>query len=122
MDFIVALPLTQKKNDVVLVIVDWLTKTAHLIAMENTWTMDRLAWEYLKEIVRLHEFLGSIVSDQDTGFQSSFWQKLQEAFKTLLHFNTAFHPTIDGQTKRTIQTLEHMLRTCALDFKNAWNK
>jgi len=38
----------------------------------------------------------------------------------LLCFSTAFHPTIDGQTERTIQTLEDMLRACALDFKGAW--
>jgi len=62
------------------------------------------------------------VSDPDTRFQLDFWQELQEAFGTLLYFSTAFHPVTNGQTERTIQTLEDMLRACALDFKSAWDE
>jgi len=102
MDFIMSLPLTQRKNNAIWVIVDRLTKAAHFIAMRNTWTLDQLARAYLEEIVWLHEVPSSIVSDQDTRFQSRFWQKLQEAFETLLCFSTAFHPAMDGQTERTI--------------------
>jgi len=63
-----------------------------------------------------------MVSDWDNRFQSDFWQKLQEAFEMLLRFSTAFHPATDGQTERTIQALEDMLRACTLDFKKAWDK
>ena len=73
-------------------------------------------------MVRLHGVPSSIVSDRDTWFQSGLWQKLQEAFRTLLCFSTAFHPATDGQTEHTIQTLEDMLRACALDFKSAWDE
>ena len=38
-----------------------------------------------------------------------------------LQFNTSFHPQTDGQSERTIQTLEDMLRACTLDFKGAWD-
>jgi len=62
------------------------------------------------------------MSDQDTRFQSNFWQKLQEAFVMLLCFSTVFHLATDGQTERTIQNREYMLRACALDFKKAWDK
>jgi len=72
--------------------------------------------------VRLHRVPSSIVSNQYTRFQSGFWQKLQEAFWTLLHFSTAFHPAMDGQTECTIHTLEDMLRACALDFKKVWDE
>ena len=41
---------------------------------------------------------------------------------TTLHFSTAFHPQTDGQSKRTIQTLEDMLRACVLEFKDSWVK
>jgi len=107
------LPLTQGKNNAIWVIVDRLTKTTHFMAMRNTGTLDQLARAYLKEVVRLHGVPNSIVSDRDTRFQSGFWRKLPEAFRTLLRFSTTFHPAIDGQTDRTIQTLEDMLRTWA---------
>jgi len=122
MDFVMGLPLTQRKHDVIWVIVDRLMKSAHFIAMRNKWTLDELARAYLEKIVRLHGVPSSIVSDRDTQFQSGFWQKLQEAFRTLLRFSTAFHPVTDGQTERTIQTLEDILRACALDFKSAWDE
>ena len=47
---------------------DRLTKTAHFIAMRNTWTLDELARAYLEEIVRLHGVPSSIVLDRDTRF------------------------------------------------------
>jgi len=98
MDFVIGLPLTQRKHNSIWVIVDRLTKSAHFIAMKNTWTLDQLARAYLEEIVRLHWVPSSIVSDWDTQFQSGFWKKLQEAFGTLLRFSTAFHLATDVQT------------------------
>ena len=41
---------------------------------------------------------------------------------TSLNFSTAFHPQMDGQSERTIQILEDMLRACVLDFKGTWNR
>ena len=38
-----------------------------------------------------------------------------------MHLSTAFHPQTDGQAERTIQTLEDMLRLCAIDFKGIWD-
>ena len=63
MDFVVRLPLTQKKNNAIWVIVDRFTKMTHFIAMRNTWTLDQLAQAYLEEIVKLHGVPSSIVSD-----------------------------------------------------------
>jgi len=57
MDFIVGLPLTQRNNNVIQVVVDQLTKTTHFIAIRNTWAMDQLARAYLKEIFRYMEYL-----------------------------------------------------------------
>lgn len=39
-----------------------------------------------------------------------------------LSFNTAYHPKIDGQSERTIQTLEDMLKDCVLDFSGSWDR
>nr|GFB47029.1 retrotransposable element Tf2 [Tanacetum cinerariifolium] len=61
------------------------------------------------EIVRLHGTPSAIVSNRDPHFTSRFWKGLQKAWGTRLKFNTAFHPQIDGQTERTIQTLEDMV-------------
>ena len=77
---------------------------------------------YVDEIVKLHRILVSIVSDQDPRFTSRFWPKLQKALGTSLHFSTAFHPQTDGQSERTIQTLEDMLQACVLEFKGSWVK
>ena len=62
------------------------------------------------------------MSDRDPRFTSRFWPKLQRALGIALHFSIAFHPQIDDQSERTIQTLEDMLRACVLDFKGNWAK
>ena len=70
--------------------------------------------------MRLHGVPKSIVSDRDTKFVSKFWQSLQSAMGTKLSLSTAFHPQTDGQSERTIQTLEDMLRACILSWKGSW--
>nr|GFC93793.1 putative reverse transcriptase domain-containing protein [Tanacetum cinerariifolium] len=55
-------------------------------------------------------------SDRDPRFASNFWRSLQNALGTRLDTGTAYHPETDGQSERTIQTLEVMLRACAIDF------
>ncbi|KAI3450299.1 hypothetical protein Pfo_006964 [Paulownia fortunei] len=76
--------------------------------------MDRYAQLYIQEIVRLHGVPLSIVSDRDSRFLSTFWRSLHKALGTQLSFSTAYHPQTDGQSERTIQTLEDMLRACKL--------
>ncbi|GJS17293.1 putative reverse transcriptase domain-containing protein, partial [Tanacetum coccineum] len=46
---------------------------------------------------------------------------MQEALGTQLDMSTAYHPQTDGQSGRTIQTLEDMLRACVLDFGGSWD-
>ena len=62
-----------------------------------------------------------IISDRDSRFTSRFWQSLQTALGTKLNLSTAYHPQTDGQTERTIQTLEDMLRACVIDFGGNWD-
>nr|GFB53387.1 reverse transcriptase domain-containing protein [Tanacetum cinerariifolium] len=82
--------------------------------------MDKLARIYLKEVVTRHGILVSIISDRDPRFASNFWRSLQNTLGTRLDMSTAYHPKTDGQSERTIQTLEDMLRACAIDFGNGW--
>nr|GEV65203.1 putative reverse transcriptase domain-containing protein [Tanacetum cinerariifolium] len=63
----------------------------------------------------------SIISDRDNRFTSRFWQSTQEALGTCLDMSTAYHPQTDGQSERTIQALEDMLRACVLDFGGSWD-
>nr|GFD36000.1 retrotransposon protein, putative, Ty3-gypsy subclass [Tanacetum cinerariifolium] len=75
-----------------------------------------------QEIIRLHGTPASIASDRDSRFTSRFWKGLQNAWGTRLKFSTAFHPETDGQTERTIQTLEDMLRSYALEWTGNWDE
>ena len=122
MDFVVGLPSTQKGYNAIWVIIDRLTKSAHFIPICTTYSMDRYAQLYVDEIVRLHGVPVSIVSDRDPRFTSIFWKSLHNAMGTKLNFSTAFHPQTDGQSERTIQILEDMLRACVLDLKGSWDK
>ncbi|GJW38865.1 reverse transcriptase domain-containing protein [Tanacetum coccineum] len=91
------------------------------IAMDFDYKMEKLARLYLNEIVARHGVPILIISDRDSRFTSRFWQSMQEALGTHLDMSTAYHPQTDGQSERTIQTLEDMLRACVLDFGGSWD-
>ncbi|GJU03633.1 putative reverse transcriptase domain-containing protein [Tanacetum coccineum] len=91
MDFVTKLPKSSQGYDIIWVIVDRLTKSAIFTPMRETDPLDKLA--------RL---------------------SLQNALGTNLDMSTAYHPQTDGQSERTIQTLEDMLRACAIDFGKGW--
>ena len=116
MDFITKLPRTARGHDSIWVIVDRLTKSAHFLPIRETHSVEKLARIYVDEIVRRHGVPLDIISDRDSRFTSRFWQSLQAALGTRLNLSTAYHPQTDGQTERTIQTLEDMLGTCVIDF------
>ena len=119
MDFVTHLPQTSRRHDAVWVIVDRLTKSAHILAVWMTFTMEEFCRLYIQEIVRLHGVSVSIVSDRDPRFTTHFWKSFQRAMGTQLMMSTAFHPQTDGQSERTIQVLEDMLLACVLDLKGS---
>ncbi|KAJ9551973.1 hypothetical protein OSB04_016018 [Centaurea solstitialis] len=98
MDLITKLPKTPRKFDAI-----WLAEI------------------YVKEVVSRHGVPVSIISDRDVRFTSRFWERFHSELGTKLHFSTAYHPQTDGQSERTIQTLEDMLRACVLDFGGSWD-
>nr|GFC02113.1 hypothetical protein [Tanacetum cinerariifolium] len=102
------------------VMADRLTKSAIFTPIRETDPMDKLARIYLKEVVTRYGIPVSIISDCDARFASNFWRSLQNALGTRLDMSTAYHPATDGQSERTIQTLEDMLRACAIDFGKGW--
>ncbi|GJU44192.1 putative reverse transcriptase domain-containing protein [Tanacetum coccineum] len=120
MDFVTKLPKSSQGYDTIWVIVDRLTKSAIFTPMRETDSMEKLARMYLKEVVTRHGIPVSIICDRDPRFASNFWRSLQKALGTNLDMSTAYHPQTDGQSERTIQTLEDMLRACVIDFGNGW--
>ncbi|GJX02252.1 putative reverse transcriptase domain-containing protein [Tanacetum coccineum] len=110
------LPSASSEHDAIWVIVDRLTKSAHYLAVCEDYKMENFSRLYINEIVARHGMPVSIISDRDGRFTSRFWQSLQKALGTQLDMSTAY-----GQSEHTIQTLEDMLRACAIDFGGNWD-
>ncbi|CAN6476382.1 unnamed protein product [Victoria cruziana] len=115
-DFVMGLLRTQRKYDAIWVVVDRLSKSAHFLAIRANMPLESLADLYISEIVRLHGILRAIVSDRDPRVTSRLWKAFQKALGTQLKMSSAFHPQTDGQSERTIMTIEDMLRVCVLEW------
>ncbi|CAN6445407.1 unnamed protein product [Victoria cruziana] len=122
MDFVMGLPKTRRSHDAIWVVVDRLSKSAHFLAIRATLPLDALADLYIREIVRLHGVPKAIVSDRDPRFTSRFWKAFQSALGTKLKMSSAFYPQTDGQSERTILTIEDMLRACMLEWQGEWDR
>ncbi|KAI3771734.1 hypothetical protein L6452_02901 [Arctium lappa] len=121
MDFMTKIPRTLKGHNTIWVVVDRLTKNTHFLAMRETLPLDKLARLYINEVVSRHGVPLSIVLDRDSHFISHFRGAFQRELGTKVKLSTAYHPQMDGQSERTIQTLEDMLRSCVIDFEGNWD-
>jgi hypothetical protein len=119
MDFIEGLPKSDGYN-VILVVVDRLTKYAHFLAIKHPYTATSIAQLFLDNIVKLHGLPQSIVTDRDTIFVSQFWKTLFKLYKVNLKLSTAYHPQTDGQSERVNQCLEMYLRCAVHDSPKSW--
>ncbi|CAN6699293.1 unnamed protein product [Malus baccata var. baccata] len=98
-----------------------LTKPAHFILVREKYPLNKLAKLFITKIMKYHGVPVNIISDRDPRFTSKFWVAFQEALSTKLLYNTAYHPQTDGQSERSIQTLEDMLRSSVLQFGDSWH-
>jgi hypothetical protein len=119
MDFIEGLPKS-KGHDVILVVVDRLTKYAHFLPLAHPYTVHKVATLFIDNIIKLHGPPTVITTDRDRIFLSKFWTEIFTAMKISLHFSTAYHPETDGQTERVNQCLEQYLRCMASQEPKKW--
>ena len=89
--------------------------------VHTSYTAEDYARLYIRELVTLHRIPLSIISDRGTQFTSQFWKAFQKGLSTQVLLSSTFHPQTDGQDERTIQSLQDMLRSYALDFKGIWD-
>ena len=92
MDFVTHLPRTQQRHDAVWVIVDRLTKSAHFLAVQMTFTLEEFYRLYIREIFQLHGVPVYIVSNRDPRFMAHFWKIFQKATRTQLTMSITSHP------------------------------
>jgi ribosomal protein L21E len=120
MDFIEGLPKSQGK-EVILVVVDRLTKYAHFISLSHPYTASDIAQLFLDNIFKLHGLPKVILTDRDPIFTSTMWQSLFKAMGVQLHLTSAYHPQTDGQTERVNQCLENYLRCMCFNSPKRWH-
>jgi hypothetical protein len=119
MDFVEGLPKVNGKS-VILTVVDRFSKYGHFIALGHPYTAMSVARAFFADIVRLHGFPSSIVSDRDPVFTSHVWRDLFKLAGVKLRVSTAFHPQTDGQSEVANKTIAMYLRCITGDRPRAW--
>ena len=113
MDFVTGLPISTDwkgdSYDLILVIVDRLTKMVYYKPVKVTIDAPGLAEVIINVVVRHHGLPDSIVTDRGSLFTSKFWSSLCYFFGIKRRLSTAFHPQMDGQTERQNSTMEAYL-------------
>jgi len=119
MDFIEGLPKVGGKS-VILTVVDRFSKYAHFIALGHPYTATSVARAFFDNVVRLHGFPSSIVSDRDPVFTGHVWRDLFQMAGVKLRMSTAFHPQTDGQSEVVNKVIAMYLRCVTGDRPRAW--
>ena len=105
MDFIIAIPMTERGRDAIMVVVDRYLKMARFVLCHKTDYVSYVTKIYFKEIIRVHSVPKTIISDQDSKFLRHNWSSCWKLLGTKLSFSTSYHPQIDSQIEITNQTL-----------------
>jgi hypothetical protein len=122
MDFIMGLLLTARKFDLIWVIVDRLTKSAHFVPVNTNYKIQKYAKIYITRVMYLHGVLKAIISDRGSQFVTRFWEPLHASLGAHLIHSSTYNPQTDGQTERVNQILEVMLRAYVMEHQGSWDK
>ena len=118
-DFITELPLAQEYN-VILVVVDRLTKMVYFIPTTEKTLVKGLARLFRDNVWKLHGLPESIISDRGPQFVAGLMRELNRILGIESKLSTAFHPQTDGQTERVNQELEQYLRMFINHRQEQW--
>ena len=119
MDFVEGFPRVGGKS-VVLTVVDRLSKMVHFVPLGHPYTALTVAQAFFDNIVKLHGFPSSIVSDRDPVFTSTLWSELFTLAGVKLRLSSAFRPQTDGQSEVANRVLGVYLRCLAGDRPRSW--
>lgn len=122
MDFVTGLPVTANHSyDMIMIVVDRLSKYAHFVPTYTTCTAEDIAWLFYDHIVKLHGVPKVIISDRDVRFESAFWKSLWQRMGTNLQMTTAHHQSANGQAERTVKIISEVLRTMVQHEQDCWD-
>ncbi|TYJ51343.1 hypothetical protein B9479_008090 [Cryptococcus floricola] len=108
------------KHNMILIVVDKLTKRSHFIPCFQTDNASHIANLFFDNIVRHHGLPQNIISDRHVKFTSTFWRALFARLGTELSISSSNHPQSDGQAERMVQTVKEMLRHFISRKSNNW--
>jgi hypothetical protein len=109
-----------RRNDLIFVVVNTLTKSANFILVHTTYQAPNIAIFFIIDIVRLHGVPKRIIYDQGSVFMRRLWTSFQEDLGTQLNCITKYHPETDRQTKQMNQILEDMLHMYVMYQQKHW--
>jgi hypothetical protein len=120
MDFISGLPKNEDK-DVIMVVIDKLTKYCHLIALSHPFSATTVAERFLETVHKLHGLPVRIITNKDPIFTNNFWE-LMGRLGVKLNFSTTYHFQTDGQSEKLNQCIETYLRCMVFNTPKRWVK
>ncbi|KAJ9534162.1 hypothetical protein QJQ45_002156 [Haematococcus lacustris] len=120
MDLVVKLPVGVHGYDSICVVVDRLSKMVHLIPCIEAMDAKEFAELYIDHVFKYHGLSKVTISDRGATFNNQFWIEVRKLIGVDPAFSTAYHPQTDGQTERTNQIVEEMLRHYILPTQEDW--